>query len=46
MWPILLVLFVIALISLTAAQFIGSFNSYVPVTLSAERAGLVMESCC
>jgi phospholipid/cholesterol/gamma-HCH transport system substrate-binding protein len=44
LWPILLVLFVIVLIAVTVAQFTGSFNSYVPVTLSAERAGLVMES--
>jgi len=44
LWPILLLLLVIGIVLITAAQFTGAFISSVPVTLSAERAGLVMES--
>lgn len=33
-----------ALVLLASAMFTGSFSSYVPVTLTADRAGLVMES--
>lgn len=33
-----------ALVLVTSAFYVGSFNSYVPVTLVADRAGLVMES--
>lgn len=44
LWPILLALLIVGLLAITAAQFTGSFASYVPVTLTAERTGLVMES--
>jgi phospholipid/cholesterol/gamma-HCH transport system substrate-binding protein len=44
LWPIFLALLVLALVGVTVAQFTGSFASYVPVTMSAQRAGLVMET--
>jgi len=42
-WTAILIIFVIAAVALTGALFTGSFKSYVPVTLSSDRAGLVME---
>jgi phospholipid/cholesterol/gamma-HCH transport system substrate-binding protein len=44
LWPVLLVLVVVGMVAVTAIQFTGSFNGDVPVTLSADRAGLVMET--
>ena len=44
-WTLILSSFVVAaVIALTAALFTGSFTSYVPVTLTSDRAGLVMET--
>lgn len=43
-WPIVLLVAITTIIFVTAAQFTGSLNSFVPVTLTAERAGLVMET--
>jgi phospholipid/cholesterol/gamma-HCH transport system substrate-binding protein len=43
-WTLILFAVVAASIFSTSALFAGSFNSYVPVTLTSERAGLVMES--
>ncbi|MDO3399541.1 MCE family protein [Mycolicibacterium neoaurum] len=42
-WTAFLIVFVIAAVALTGFLFTGSFKSYVPVTLSSDRAGLVME---
>lgn len=44
LWPIALLVVITGIVLLTAAQFTGWFNSYIPVTLASERAGLVMES--
>ena len=43
-WTLILLGLIIAVVLVTAGQFTGSFNSYVPVTLTSRRAGLVMES--
>ncbi|MGY4711498.1 MCE family protein [Mycolicibacterium sp. CBM1] len=43
-WTLILILVVAALIGLSLAIFNRSFTRYVPVTLSSERAGLVMET--
>src|SRR6188472_3613871 len=43
-WTLILVVFVVAIIWLTYALFTGSLRNYVPVTLTSERAGLVMET--
>jgi phospholipid/cholesterol/gamma-HCH transport system substrate-binding protein len=43
-WTLLLYVVIAALIAITAALFNGSFNSYVPVTLTSDRSGLVMEA--
>ena len=40
----MLVLFVASLVGLTAALYTGAFKSYVPVTVTSDRAGLVMET--
>ncbi|MEH3129029.1 MAG: MCE family protein [Mycolicibacterium neoaurum] len=42
-WTAILIVFVIASVALTGVLFTGSLKSYVPVTLSSDRAGLVME---
>jgi phospholipid/cholesterol/gamma-HCH transport system substrate-binding protein len=42
-WTLVLLGFVSAAIWLTAALYGGSFTPYVPVTLTSDRAGLVME---
>lgn len=42
-WTGILIVFVIGAVVLTGALFSGSFTSYVPVTLTSDRAGLVME---
>ncbi len=36
-------MFTVGCIALTWALFNGSFRQYVPVTLTSDRAGLVME---
>jgi phospholipid/cholesterol/gamma-HCH transport system substrate-binding protein len=43
-WTLILIAFVCALVLLCSALFSGTFKSYVPVTLTSDRAGLVMES--
>jgi phospholipid/cholesterol/gamma-HCH transport system substrate-binding protein len=43
-WTAILFAVIIGLILLTATLFTGSYKSYVPVTLTSDRAGLVMES--
>lgn len=43
-WTLILLVSIVALVLLCAAFFARTFNSYVPVTLSSDRAGLVMES--
>jgi phospholipid/cholesterol/gamma-HCH transport system substrate-binding protein len=42
-WALLLITAVVALIALTAVLFGGSLRSTVPVTLTSDRSGLVME---
>jgi phospholipid/cholesterol/gamma-HCH transport system substrate-binding protein len=42
-WTVILVVVVVVFLAVTAGFFAGTFNSYVTVTLQAERAGLVME---
>ncbi|WP_370331489.1 MCE family protein [Mycolicibacterium hippocampi] len=43
-WTLILLAVIVGLVGLTGALYSGSFTSYVPVTLSSDRAGLVMES--
>jgi phospholipid/cholesterol/gamma-HCH transport system substrate-binding protein len=43
-WTLVLILAIVAIVWLTASLFSGSFKSFVPVTLTSDRAGLVMES--
>jgi phospholipid/cholesterol/gamma-HCH transport system substrate-binding protein len=43
-WTLILLLLVIAAIWLTYAMFTGSLKKFVPVTLTSDRSGLVMES--
>lgn len=42
-WTLLLVTAIVVVLMLTAALYRGSFNSVVPVTLSSDRSGLIME---
>lgn len=42
-WTLILIVFTIGTTALTAVSFNGSLRSYVPVTLTSDRAGLVME---
>ncbi|MET0705074.1 MAG: MCE family protein [Mycobacterium sp.] len=43
-WTAILLALIVALVYVTASFFTGSFQSYVPVTLTSDRAGLVMET--
>ncbi|MEE3062425.1 MAG: MCE family protein [Actinomycetota bacterium] len=43
-WPLVLVAVILAGGFATAASFNGTFRSFVPVTLTSERSGLVMET--
>lgn len=43
-WTLILFASIAALIFVTSALFSGTFKTYVPVTLTSDRAGLVMES--
>ena len=43
-WTLFLLVFLIAAIWLTYALFTGTLKSFVPVTLTSDRSGLVMES--
>src|ERR1700684_1119181 len=43
-WTVILLAAIAAFLFVTAASFAGTFRSYVPVTLTSDRAGLVMET--
>jgi phospholipid/cholesterol/gamma-HCH transport system substrate-binding protein len=43
-WAVILFAVVAAIVLVSSMLFAGSFNSYVPVTLTSDRSGLVMES--
>lgn len=43
MWAAALICVVLAFVSLCWAMFEGTLNTYVPITLASDRAGLVME---
>ena len=43
-WPLFLVAVVAALVFVAAASFRGTFHSSVPVTLTSDRSGLVLEN--
>ena len=43
-WTLILFVAIALLIGLTSVMFAGTFRSYLPVTLTSDRAGLVMES--
>ena len=43
-WTLILVVVIAGAFALTGALYTGKFSSYVPVTVTADRAGLVMES--
>ncbi len=42
-WTLLFVIAIISIVALTSALFSGSFRPYIPVTLTSDRAGLVMD---
>ena len=42
-WPLVLVVVLATFVGVSMALFSGSFKSYVPVTLTSDRSGLVME---
>lgn len=44
LWSVFLVVVVTAVVLLSAGLFAGTFRTFVPVTLTSDRAGLVMES--
>jgi phospholipid/cholesterol/gamma-HCH transport system substrate-binding protein len=43
-WALALLMVLAMFVAATAVAFSGTFSSYVPVTLTADRAGLVMET--
>src|SRR5687767_14639120 len=43
-WTLILLTAIVLFLSAAAASFGETFRSYVPVTLSSDRAGLVMET--
>jgi phospholipid/cholesterol/gamma-HCH transport system substrate-binding protein len=43
-WTLILLVTVVVFFYVTASLFAGSFRSYVPVTLTSDRSGLVMET--
>jgi phospholipid/cholesterol/gamma-HCH transport system substrate-binding protein len=43
-WTLILLTAIVAFLFVTGASFKGTFRSYVPVTLTSDRAGLVMET--
>jgi phospholipid/cholesterol/gamma-HCH transport system substrate-binding protein len=43
-WALFLVVVIAAVVTLTGLLFGGSFSSYVPVLLTSDRAGLVMDT--
>jgi phospholipid/cholesterol/gamma-HCH transport system substrate-binding protein len=44
LWTAVLIVIVLAFVWLCSAMFAGALNTYVPVTVASDRAGLVMES--
>jgi len=42
-WTLIFVIATISIIALTSALFSGAFRPYIPVTLTSDRAGLVMD---
>jgi phospholipid/cholesterol/gamma-HCH transport system substrate-binding protein len=44
LWSLILVAVLTGLVMVTAGFFSGTFRSFVPVTLTSDRSGLVMES--
>lgn len=43
-WTLVLIVSVVSAVTMSMASFNRSFTAYVPVTLTADRAGLVMEA--
>jgi phospholipid/cholesterol/gamma-HCH transport system substrate-binding protein len=43
-WSLILVMVITGLVMVTAGFFSGTFRSFVPVTLTSDRSGLVMDS--
>src|ERR1700758_4444394 len=43
-WTLILLVAVVVFLFVCSALFAGTFRSYVPVTLTADRSGLVMET--
>ena len=43
-WAVLLLIAIAALVFCTATAFLGTFRAVVPVTLTADRSGLVLET--
>jgi phospholipid/cholesterol/gamma-HCH transport system substrate-binding protein len=43
-WTLILVVAMVSFVVVCSALFSGTFDSYVPVTLTSDRSGLVMES--
>ena len=41
-WTLIFVIVTAGVVALTSALFSGAFHPYVPVTLTSDRAGLVM----
>jgi phospholipid/cholesterol/gamma-HCH transport system substrate-binding protein len=44
LWPLLLLVILCLLVFVSMSLFAGTFTSYVPVTLTSDRSGLVMDS--
>lgn len=42
-WSLILLVILAGIVFVSSAMFAGTFRSYVPVTLTSDRAGLVME---
>src|SRR3954452_5526223 len=42
-WTAILIVAIVAIVLASLAAFSGTFRSFVPVTLTSDRAGLVME---
>jgi len=43
-WTVILLVAIGVFLFVTTTSFAGTFRSYVPVTLTSDRAGLVMET--
>jgi phospholipid/cholesterol/gamma-HCH transport system substrate-binding protein len=42
-WALILIASIVTVVAVCTGMFFGSFNRFVPVTLSADRAGLIMD---